>query len=113
MRESIKDAMNIACSFAGKKPEETTIMIWSIGLKNYSDDDIKNALVNYCQHGESRFAVITPYEFMKYKNYDPNGNKAVETSVQKTLDMIKEQEEQAKKAVPMPEKLKRMLKNDK
>lgn len=86
MREIIKNAMNTACHFSGKQPDDTTRMIWSIGLKKYSDEDIQDAIVNFCESGNTTFAMISPKEFMEYS--DPYGHKAAQKRIEETRRMI-------------------------
>lgn len=86
MRETIKDAMLIACSVSGKNTDDTTNMIWSIGLKKYSDNDIKEAIINFCENATAGFKMVTPKEFMGY--LDPFGKKAAQKRIDETKKLI-------------------------
>ena len=88
MRDSIKQAMNIAYEFTGKKATEISETVWSIGLSDYEDEEIEDAIENFCKLGDYSFSAVTPHEFMKYS--DPHGHKAARKRIEETKKLIQE-----------------------
>lgn len=88
MRNLINTAMQIVCSYSNKKPDKILETIWSIGLSRETDESIERAIANFCKHGKSTFNIITPLEFIRFKNeYDPTGNKAAQKRIEETNEL--------------------------
>lgn len=80
-REIVDKALNIVCELLKWNRTDTLSTIWRIGLKKYSDEQIQDAVVGFCEAGESRYS-MTPYEFMQYA--DPTGRKKALRQIEKT-----------------------------
>ena len=87
-REVVNNALEIACTLAGKKQTDELITVWQIGLKYHSDEKIEAAATCYCEFRENTY-MPTPAEFMSYlKHDDPSGHKKALREIEKTKQLI-------------------------
>lgn len=70
MREPIEEAVKILCGMYNRKINDNLLMAWDIGLKKYSDDQIRKAIIGYCERSDS-LMFPTPSLFIQYKFQAP------------------------------------------
>ena len=87
-REIVNNALEIACTLAGRKQTGELKTVWQIGLRNYSDGKIEEAAKCFCEYRDNTY-MPTPAEFMSYLQYDdPNGRKKAQRSIEETQKYI-------------------------
>ena len=62
----IKSALEAACALTNMQLSDQLSSIWNMGLSDRKDDDVKEAIVNFCKEKNDTF-MVTPAQFMEFK----------------------------------------------
>jgi hypothetical protein len=64
--EIIKTALESACILSNKEFTNELLTVWKIGLSERSDEDVKEAIINFCKQKNDNY-MVTPAQFMEFK----------------------------------------------
>jgi len=67
MKKAIENALKTACAMCHKPLTEDLLIVWEIGLDNYTEEHIKKATVEYCKNADTTI-MPTPFIFAQYGN---------------------------------------------
>ena len=88
-RDVVEQVLEIICEMSGKERNDTLDFVWTAGLEDRTDDEIKLALKYYCQFNEYN-SMPTPAKLMSFLKYDdPHGHKAAQKRREETQELIK------------------------